>query len=71
MDFPIVFISYSWDNICHKEWVKKLADKLVADGFSVFFDSYDLRPGKDMIHYMEQSVNCAHKVLIIMTPNYK
>lgn len=71
MDFPIVFISYSWDNICHKEWVKKLADKLVADGFSVFFDSYDLRPGKDMIHYMEQSVDCAHKVLIIMTPNYK
>ena len=36
MDFPIVFISYSWDNICHKEWVKKLADKLVADGFPFF-----------------------------------
>lgn len=66
-----MYISYSWDSDNHKKWVKLIADRLISDGFSVLFDSYDLYPGKDKNLYMEQSISCAHKVLIIMTPGYR
>ena len=32
-----VFISYSWDNEPHKEWVKNLADLLTRNGIYVYF----------------------------------
>jgi len=70
-DSPKVFISYSWDDETHKNWVKDLADKLTNNGVHVFFDRYDLRAGKDLTHFMEFSVREANKVLLILTPNYK
>ena len=66
-----VFISYSWDNEPHKNWVLNLANKLTENGIYTFFDRYDLRAGKDMNHFMENSVQESDKVLLIMTPNYK
>ena len=68
---PKVFISYSWDNETHQEWVLKLAKKLCENGVDVFFDKYDLRAGRDMNHFMENSVRESDRVLLIMTPNYK
>jgi len=68
---PKVFISYSWDNEIHKNWVLELANKLTENGIYVFFDRYDLSAGKDMSYFMETSVKKADKVLLIMTPNYK
>ena len=68
---PKVFISYSWDDEIHKDWVLILADKLTAKGVYVFFDRYDLHAGKDLTHFMDSSVREANKVLLILTPNYK
>ncbi|KAA9345690.1 toll/interleukin-1 receptor domain-containing protein [Adhaeribacter soli] len=68
---PIVFISYSWDNEEHKKWVIDLANKLFENGVRVLLDVYELGPGHNMFHFMENSVNKSDKVLIIFTPNYK
>ena len=68
---PIVFISYSWDNESHKEWVLALADRLCNNGVDVQLDRYNLKAGKDMTFFMEKSVQEADHVLLIMTPNYK
>lgn len=68
---PTVFISYSWDNEEHKSWVLKLVNKLFEHGVNVLLDVYELNPGRNMIHFMEESLRKADKVLIIFTPNYK
>lgn len=68
---PKVFISYSWDNEIHQQWVVELASTLTKNGIYVYFDKYDLYAGKDMLYFMETSVKKADKILIIMTPNYK
>jgi hypothetical protein len=69
---PTVFISYSWDNEAHKEWVLNLANRLTEEGGAyVILDRYDLTAGKAMTHFMEKAVNLSDKVLLIMTPNYK
>ncbi len=68
---PKVFISYSWDNEAHKQWVVEVASTLTENGIYVYFDRYDLYAGKDMMYFMETSVRNADKVVIIMTPNYK
>lgn len=65
-----VFISYSWDNIEHKEWVLNLANRLVKSGIDVHLDQYDLSAGKEMTYFMEKAMTC-DKILVIMTPEYK
>jgi hypothetical protein len=35
---PRVFISYSWENEAHKEWVMALATRLYTDGIDVTLD---------------------------------
>ena len=42
---PKVFISYSWESEEHSDWVKSLADKLLADGIEAIIDSYNVSPG--------------------------
>ena len=44
-DKPNVFISYSWDDDAHKEWVKSLADILLDNGVNAILDDYDTEPG--------------------------
>jgi hypothetical protein len=70
-NYPTVFISYSWDSVAHKEWVLNLAKRLIEKGIDIILDQFDLRVGKNMIHFMESSIPKADKVLIIFTPNYK
>lgn len=66
-----VFISYSWDSEDHKNWVLTLADRLIYIGIEVIIDRYGLLPGKSMTLFMEESVDKAHKVLLILTPEFK
>ncbi|MHC0440983.1 toll/interleukin-1 receptor domain-containing protein [Flavobacterium sp. 3-210] len=67
-----VFISYSWDSPEHQEWVLKLAKDLSEKyGIIVIVDQYELKTGSDLPYFMEQSIEKADKVLIILTPNYK
>lgn len=67
-----VFISYSWDGTDHQDWVLKLAKDLIEKfGIDVILDQFELSAGKDLTHFMENSIMIADKVLIILTPNYK
>lgn len=68
---PTVFISYSWDDEEHKNWVLNLSKKLFDNGVQVILDKYELVPGSNMIHFMETAIQNSDKVLIIFTKNYK
>ena len=69
---PIVFISYSWDNPEHEDWIIKLATKLCDNGVNAILDKWDLGPlGKPLPHFMEESISKSQRVICIMTPNYK
>lgn len=70
-DRPVVFISYSWDDEEHKEWVLKLANRLSSDGVEVILDRFYLKPGANLQHFVENNLGRAHRVIIIFTPNYK
>jgi hypothetical protein len=62
-----VFISYSWSSEDHQKWVLDLANKLMSDGVEVILDRWDLKPGQDKYHFMEQMVKdeAITKVLVI------
>lgn len=66
-----VFISYSWDDDEHKNWVLGLGQKLTERGFHVILDQFDLFTGKNMTHFMERSIDESDKALLILTPVYK
>ncbi len=68
---PKVFISYCWEDDEHKEWVRSLADCLIADGIDTTLDQYDLSPGDRLPQFMERKISDADYVLIICTPSYK
>lgn len=67
---PRAFISYSWDSESHKDWVRNLADRLLAAGIDVQLDQYEVNLGDDVIHFMEDSIAFADYVVIICTPKY-
>ena len=68
---PKVFISYSWEDEAHKQWVKSLTDRLIENGIDATLDQYDLTLGERLPVFMEQSITTADYVLIICTPTYK
>ncbi len=67
MENPKVFISYSWSNPQHEEWVINLATQLRQDGVDVILDKWDLKEGHDAIAFMERMVTDPEikKVIII------
>jgi hypothetical protein len=68
---PKAFISYSWDNRAHKEWVKQLATRLRADGVDVTLDHWGAAPGDQIASFMERAVRESDFVLAICTPRFK
>ena len=68
---PTAFITYSWDDQEHKEWVKSLATKLRSDGIDVKLDVWEAIPGDQLPKFMERSIRENDFVLIVCTPNYK
>lgn len=68
---PKAFISYSWDNDDHKNWVRELATRLRGDGIDVTLDQWHLVPGDQLPQFMEQAVRESDYVLIICTHKYK
>lgn len=68
---PVVFISYSWDDEEHKEWVLNLANRLARDGVEVILDRFYLKPGANLQHFVENNLGRVDRVIIIFTPNYK
>lgn len=71
-DNPKVFISYSWSNPKHEEFVLNLAERLMADGVHILLDKWDLKEGHDKYTFMEKMVTDPDvaKVLIISDSKY-
>ncbi len=66
-----VFISYSWDDDDHKNWVRGLATQLRSDGVDVTLDQWHLVPGDQLPEFMERAVRESDYVLIVCTHKYK
>lgn len=56
MEKPKLFISYSWSNPAHEQWVIDLANELTESGVYVFLDKWDLKEGHDSVAFMEKMV---------------
>jgi hypothetical protein len=56
---PRVFISYSWTDQTHVDWVISLAERLLGDGVDVILDKWNLKEGQDLHAFMEQMVTDA------------
>lgn len=67
----IVYLSYSWDNAVHMDWVSRLAFRLEANGLKVLVDQWNTKLGNSLTHFMETAVSSSDFVLLICTPNYK
>lgn len=67
---PKVFISYSHDSDTHKQWIYKLACRLVENGIDTILDQWDLSLGSNLIKFMEHGLGNSDRVLIVCTDNY-
>ena len=65
------FISYSWDDEEHREWVRELATRLRADGADVSIDRWAAVPGDQLPAFMERAIRDNEFVIIVCTPRYK
>lgn len=68
---PKLFISYSWSNPDHEQWVINLATNLRESGVDVIFDKWDLKEGHDAIAFMEQMVNDPEIKKVVMVCDEK
>jgi hypothetical protein len=65
------FISYSWDDDAHRDWVRALAERLRADGIDVSIDRWAAVPGDQLPAFMEHAIRDNQFVIIVCTPRYK
>src|SRR5262245_43784133 len=68
---PKAFISYSWDDDAHKEWVRQLAIRLRADGVDATLDRWHAAPGDQIAAFMERAVRDNDFVIAICTPRFQ
>lgn len=68
---PTAFISYSWESETHRDWVRRLAERLRHDCVCTTLDQWDTAPGDQLPEFMEKSIRGSDFVLIICTPKYK
>jgi tetratricopeptide (TPR) repeat protein len=68
---PKAFLSYSWDDDSHKEWVKDLAVRLRNDGVETVLDRWHAVPGEELPEFMERAVRESDFVIAVCTPKYK
>jgi TIR domain len=68
---PTAFLSYSWDSEPHKLWVRELGVRLRLDGVELLLDQWELAPGDQLTHFMEQAIRECGFVLVTCTPKYK
>ncbi|MDE0072154.1 MAG: toll/interleukin-1 receptor domain-containing protein [Caldilineaceae bacterium] len=65
------FVSYSWDDEEHKDWVAILATELRNDGVETVLDQWHTAPGDQLTEFMETQIRENSFVLVICTPNYR
>jgi hypothetical protein len=67
---PRVFLSYSHDDVAHKDWVRRLGEDLRRRGVDVILDQWEVTLGADLPAFMEDSVSGTERVLMICTDQY-
>lgn len=69
---PKLFISYSWSDSTHEQWVVDLATELRESGVDVILDKWHLKEGHDSVAFMEKMVTDPDikKVAIITDETY-
>jgi hypothetical protein len=68
---PKVFISYSWDNSEHEEWVMAFANELRQKGVDATIDKFITQQGTmNLNRMMLESIKESDYTIIVMTPNY-
>lgn len=70
MAIPKVFVSYSHDSQEHKKWILDFATRLRNTGVDASLDQWDLKPGDDLPHFMEQNLAASERVLMVCTERY-
>jgi hypothetical protein len=72
MKTPKLFISYSWSNPTHEQWVIELANELTESGIHVILNKWDLKEGHDSVAFMEKMVTDSEisKVAIVCDEVY-
>lgn len=72
-EHPKVFISYSWSDAKHEQFVIDLATSLRNHGVDAILDKWDLKPGQDKYVFMESMVVDPDvlKVLILCDRKYQ
>jgi len=70
-DSPKVFISYSYDNETHENWVEKLTNELREKaGINAVIDKFVLNRTSDLDEIMVKGFKDSDKVLIVTTKEY-
>ena len=67
---PKLLISYSHDSRRHEDRVRRLADRLNADGFDTWIDQYSPAPSDGWRSWMETQIRNADFVLLVCTDTY-
>src|SRR6266545_5798164 len=68
---PKTFISYSWDDVAHQEWVRQLATRMREDGVDVTLDRWHAAPGDQIPAFMERAVRENDFAIAVCTPRFK
>ena len=68
---PKTFISSSFEEVEHNEWVKRLATRLKADGVEVTLGLWDRAQGVSIPLFMERAIRQNDCVIVICTPQFK
>ena len=66
-----VFISYSWDNQCYKNWVLEFSNELKKFDVLPILDQTDVALGDTLPSFMEHAILDSDYVLVLCTPEYK
>lgn len=66
-----VFMSYTWEDEEHTDWVEALAARLRRDGVETILDQWEVGLGDEISKFMEESIRDPDRILVICTPEYK
>ena len=66
-----VFMSYTWEDKEHIDWVEALAARLRRDGIETILDQWEVGLGDELPKFMEEGIRDHDRILVICTPEYK